>query len=202
MSILLTIGPEYSGGMYLYHNAEKSADLFEQAMLNLFPIETIKLRGRNASASNILKYIDELINRSDISRVFIYYSGHGNHCGNREFWQTASGSVDQIKLAELVNKSKPIVIVISDSCSSEHLVNTKLATHSYITLGATLDYQDAIMTGDGGLFTSILVECLKEINHETSFNDLFNMLRTRTVEIETFSFRFSHDHVSDLKFIV
>ncbi len=202
MSILLTIGPEYSGGMYLYHNAEKSADLFEETMKSIFTIETIKLRGHEASSSNILKYINIIINRSDIQRVYIYYSGHGNNCGNKEFWQTSTGTIDQIKMAELINKSKPLVIVISDSCSSEHMVNCKLASHSFITLGATLDYQDAIMTGDGGLFTNILVECLKKITNETTFNDLFNLLEERSVEIEKFSFRYSSTKIIHEKIIL
>lgn len=187
MSLLLTIGPEYRGGMFLYHNAEKSADLFEKMILSKIECETIKLRGSNSTATNIVSTITELSKRNDLKRIFIYYSGHGDHCGNKEHWQTSSGNVDQIKMAQLINNLKPLVVVISDSCSSEHMINTKFATHPYVSIGATKDYEDAMMTGDGGLFTLFMKECFDELDSNFTFIDLVDKLQSKKIEVEHFS---------------
>lgn len=202
MTLLLTIGAEYSGSMYLYHNAEKSADLFESAITSKINCTSIKLRGKDANSINIVNSIHNLSTRSDLERIIIYYSGHGNHCGNKEHWQTSCGNIDQIKMATLVNELNPLVVVVSESCSSEHMINTKFAKHPYISIGATLDYQDAILTGDGGLFTLKIVESINELHNKSTFNDLMINLMNKKVEIETFSFISSHsDLLNKLIFV-
>lgn len=200
MTLLLTIGPEYNGSMYLYHNAEKSADLFEETILLKIQCETIKIRGEDSTENNITKTISELSNRNDLRRIIIYYSGHGNHYANREYWQTSQGNIDQIKIAELVNNIKPLVVIISDSCSSEHMINSKFIHHPYITFGATLDNQDAIMTGDGGLFTLSLIESIKELDLFFTFNDLIDSLNRKKIDIETFSHRYSDNSILSMNF--
>lgn len=202
--ILLTIGGEYNGHMYLYRNAEKSADLFANTIISKFQhhvnINHIKIRGSACNPDNICRTILSL-SETECKRIIIYFSGHGDHIGNREFWQTPRGNIDQIKIAGLVNMLKPLVIVISDSCSSEHMVNLKIVDHPYISLGATLDNQDAMMTGDGGLFTIILSEIIDRLQTDFTIRDLFNEIMLSRVEIETFSVNHSHDLILDEKFI-
>lgn len=195
MTLLLTIGTEYNGSMYLYHNAEKSADLFETAFIKRTKCTSIKLRGSECNATNIINKIHELSTRTDLDMIIIYYAGHGDHYSNKEFWKTSSGNVDQIKIASLINELTPLVVVVSEACSSEHMVNAKFAKHPYISIGSTLDYQDAIMTGDGGLFTMALVECINELNNDAKFIDLMILLNSKKVEIETFSFLTSSNDV-------
>lgn len=201
MSLLITIGPEYSGSMFLYHNAEKSADLFEKCFVDKFGISTVKIRGKSANAQNIINTINEHIYREDLQLLYIYYCGHGNHINKKEFWDTASGHVDQQTIAKIVNKSNPLVVVISDSCSSEHMINLKLINHRYISIGATLDHQDAIMTGDGGLFTNIFIERISDFSSETTFAELHLAMKD-SPEIETFSFLYSSQEVLDHKLFV
>ena len=85
MSLLLTIGPEYTDSMFLYHNAEKSADLFERTILSKTSCEVIRLRGNESTADNIIKTISNLSIRTDLHKIIIYYSGHGNNCGDKEY---------------------------------------------------------------------------------------------------------------------
>lgn len=205
MSLLLTIGPEYRGGMFLYHNAEKSADLFESIIVSKIKkesLEIIRLRGTECSANNIINTITSISDRKNIKRIYIYYSGHGDHHGNKEFWQTNSGNIDQIKIAELINILNPLVIVISDCCSSEHLVNSNFVKHSYISLGATLDNQDAMMTGEGGLFTLKIFEIINELDINFTFKELFDKITENRIEVETFSIKFSSDQILDEKFFI
>ena len=192
---ILTIGPEYNGGMYLYHTAERSADLFESVMNSKFECNTIRLRGLQSTSSNIINTISNLSNltEDDCERIIIYYSGHGNHTGNKEYWQTASGNVDQIRISQLLNNLKPLVIVISDSCSSEHLVNSQFIKHPYISLGATMDNEDAIMTCEGGLFTLELTKIINEFKSNFTFDELIKKIVEHRIEVETFSIKFSSD---------
>lgn len=200
---VLTIGPEYNGSMYLYHNAEKSADLFETVISSKFPCNLIRLRGSSSTSENIIKTISLLskLTNEECQRIIIYYSGHGNNVGSKEYWQTSSGIVDQIKISELVNNMKPLVIVISDSCSSEHMVSAKFIKHPYISLGATSHYQDAMMTGDGGLFTLELTRIIKEFSGNFSFHDLIGRIIDDKIEIETFSVSYSSESLLEEMFI-
>ena len=199
---VLTIGPEYRGGMYLYHSAEKSADLFEKVISSKFPCNMIKLRGSNSTSANIIKTISSLskLSENDCERIIIYYSGHGNHIGNKEYWDTASGTVDQIKISELLNMLKPLVLVISDSCSSEHMINSHFIIHPYVSIGATLDYQDAMMTCDGGLFTIELCKIIDEIDVNFTFQELINKVIENRIDVETFSIRYSSSELLLEKF--
>ena len=199
---VLTIGPEYRGNLFLYHNAEKSADLFESVVSSKFQCNLIRLRGQESNANNIIKEISNLskISSEECNRIIIYYSGHGNIAGNKEYWETLRGNIDQIKIAELINSLKPLVIVISDSCDSEHMVNAHFINHPYISLGATKQGQDAMMTGDGGLFTIELTRMINELNIDFTFDDLFHKIFDDKIEIETFSIRFSSHDILDEKF--
>lgn len=206
--VLITIGPEYNGGMFLYHTAEKSADIFESVIKSKcdsknYQCKIISLRGSNANANNIINTISSLsnLNETDCKRIIIFYSGHGNSASNKEYWQTPNGNVDQIKISQLINELKPLVIIISDSCSSEHMVNSKFIKNPYISLGATMDDQDAMMSGDGGLFTLELCKIINGIDPNFTFADLFYKIFDNKIDIETFSIKYSSDKLLDEKFL-
>ena len=199
---LVTIGPEYDKSMFLYHDAEISADLFEKVITTKYPCNSIRLRGHESTAENIIKTISSLssLTESDCERIIIYYSGHGNIAGKKEYWQTPSGNVDQIKIAELINTLKPLVIIISDSCDSEHMVNANFIRHQYISLGATKQNQDALMSGDGGLFTLELTRIIGDLHEDFTFSELFDKIFDDKIEVESFSVGFSSSDIFTMKF--
>lgn len=197
---IITFGPEYNNRLYLSHNAEMGADLFETSLINLIKrkCNTInytvkKLRGMSCTSVNICNMFKSIENHYD--KVFIYYSGHGDHSAGIEFWQTASGNVDQIKIASLINEIKPPVIIFSDCCSSEHNVNRKVINHSYVSFGATHDNEDAMMMYGGALFTQELIDILNKCDPNIKINELFDELLNRKIEVETFSIAYSDDGI-------
>lgn len=193
--------------MYLCHNAEMGADLFEATILKMadkhdpkININVVKLRGKACNQTNICKILQDA-SYLNVDKIIIYYSGHGDHCNGKEFWQTSSGNVDQIRIAELINHMKPPVIIFSDSCSSEHLVNQNVINHPYISFGATLDQEDAMMQYGGGLFTTELVDCLEKADLNITPFELFNILIDRNVEVQHFSLKYSDDELLNSAFL-
>lgn len=205
---VITFGPEYNGGMFLYHNAELGANRFEECIKSLISRanEKVKItatykriRGKQCTSINICSELSNI--ESNYDKIIIYYSGHGNHVNGKEFWQTSCGNVDQIKMAQLINNMKPPVIVFSDCCSSEHNVNEKVISHPYVSFGATLDYQDAMMMYDGGLFTSVLIDILNKVEFDIKISKLFELISNQDITVETFSVRFSSHEIFESAFI-
>ena len=197
MTHLLTIGAEYSGRLQLYGCAVKSADIFESFIKSKTQLESnIRLRGKEANVMNITKKISSLLT-FETGKIIIYYAGHGDHIGTKEHWLTSSGVLDQIRLSGILNCSRGIeIILISESCSSEHMINSHFIDKNYVYYGATQDYEDANMTCDGGIFTQEIIKCMEKLwNNERSFkhNELMELLLHSTVEVEHFSVRYSSE---------
>lgn len=201
-TLVLTIGPEYKGSLYLYKNAEKSADLFESMIKKKCDATFLKLRGQNASSDKIISTLSSFskYTEDDYKRIIIYYSGHGDRSAGKEFWKTSNGNVDQVRLAKIINTIKPIVIVFSDSCSSEHMVNKHFCTHSFISIGATKDHQDAMMTGDGGLFTLQLEKAFDELSNNFTIRELLSKIDTYRIEVQSYSYMMFNLSLNDEMF--
>lgn len=197
MTHLITIGAEYHGGLYLYGCAIRSADLFEECISSKIPLKSkISLRGREANTKNITSEISKLMNLAD-GKLIIYYAGHGDHIGTKEHWQTASGNIDQIQISTLLDTSKGIdIILISESCSSEHMINSGFIHKNYVYYGATQDYEDAIMTCDGGVFTDVIINAIyyfHQIGENFTCRQLWDYIHSSGVTIEHFSLKYSTD---------
>lgn len=195
---LLTIGTEYGGSKHLYGCGITSANIFEAEMkrkLSNKITKCISLRGKTCTTNAIISAIKSLI--SNGKKTIIYYSGHGNHRmtkdGFIEYWDTPSGPIDQIKIGNILSDihADSFAIVISESCSSEHMVNLVAMKKRFVSIGATLDHQDAIITCDGGLFTMALVETLKSLDDDFKVSEFISSLFTRTIDVEQFSVRYS-----------
>lgn len=207
---VITFAPEYNGSMYLYHNAELGANNFELCIkryVNKIKDQNInvdykKVHGSQCNSKTICDHLSSIDPKYD--KIIVYYSGHGDHRAGKEFWQTSSGNVDQVRIAELLNKIKPPAIIFSDCCSAEHNVNEKVINHPYVSFGATQDYQDAMMMYGGGLFTSTLIEILDSLDESNlgiTLFDIFNLLMMKKVTVQTFSFKFSSQELAHSRLI-
>lgn len=203
---VITFAPEYSGSMHLYHNAELGAQNFMSCIKNYISrikvehnVDYVNIHGPECNAKTICQHLSDIDPKYD--KLIVYYSGHGDQRCGREFWQTSSGNVDQIKIAEILNSIKPPVIIFSDCCDSCHNVNQQVIHHPYVSFGATKELQDAMMMYGGGLFTSTLIDILDSINHQITLFDIFNMLVKMEISVQTFSFRYSSDELANSNFI-
>lgn len=203
---VITFAPEYSGSMHLYHNAELGAQNFMKCIqkyltrINLqINVEYKNVHGSECNSKTICQHLSEVDPKYD--KLIVYYSGHGDQRCGREFWQTSSGNVDQIRMAEILNSIKPPVIIFSDCCDSCHNVNQQVIHHPYVSFGATKELQDAMMMYGGGLFTSTLIDILDSIDHQITLFDMFNRLMKAGVQIQTFSFRYSSKDLANSYFI-
>jgi hypothetical protein len=185
---ILTIGAEYGGYLKLWGNGIKTADIFEETMIEFAgtvyaecKLTTRSLRGAKCTHDNIVSELQLLVKTVNDAKhsihVMVLYAGHGNHQGwfakavrdsyhnCNEYWQTPGGNVYETELAEILNtidNKDARVMVISESCSSEHMINDTICKNAnWITIGATLDYQDAIMDGDGGIMTHCFTDTIK-----------------------------------------
>ena len=191
--------------MNLYGCGIKSANIFESTIkekLGNKLNKIISLRGFDCSSENIIKSIQEII--KDCNKAIIYIFCHGDHriTNNHmiEYWEPPSGQhIDQIKIAGYFNElsNNSMVILFSESCSSEHLINKIAMKKRYLSIGSTQDNEDSIVTCDGGLFSLALIETIKEINHNCNINDFINHLMTKSVEIEHFSPLYSDKEILD-----
>lgn len=202
MTHLLTIGAEYRGNLQLYGCAIRSADLFEQCISSKINLASVtSIRGFQANTKNITKEIMRLMNLTE-GKLIIYYAGHGDHIGSREHWQTASGNIDQIQMASLLDMSKGIdVILISESCSSEHMINSGFIHKNYVYYGATQDYEDAIMTCDGGVFTDVVIDAINNLGEDFTCRELWNYINSSGITMEHFSLRYSREQQLQKNFI-
>lgn len=201
---LLTIGVEYTGHNHIYGCAIRSADLFEHCISSKINLECkISLRGYEANLNKITDTILKLMQEDD-GKLIIYYAGHGNHIGNLEHWQTNSGNLNQVKLANLLNKSKGIeTIVISESCSSEHMINAQVIRKDYMYYGATQDYEDALISSDGGIFTLELVSIIDRLwNKDRNFThkEVIEELEKSQFDCSHFSVRYSKNSITENSF--
>lgn len=203
---VITFAPEYSGSMHLYHNAELGAKNFMACIQKYLSrikleinVEYKNIHGPECNARTICQHLSNVDPKYD--KLIVYYSGHGDQRCGKEFWQTASGNVDQIRMAEILNGIKPPVILFSDCCDSCHNVNQQVIHHPYVSFGATKEMQDAMMMYGGGLFTSTLIDILNGIDHQITLFDIFNRLLKVGVEIQTFSFRYSSEDLANSYFI-
>lgn len=203
---LLTIGTEYSGRLNLYGCGITSANKFEQAIKEKIgpKIDTIiSLRGNQCSANNIKSSIHKLL--SNGNKTIIYYSGHGNHRRVKEkyieYWDTPSGQLDQISIGNMLNEvsSNSFVILFSESCSSEHMINPIAMKKHYVSIGATMDYQDAMMTCDGGLLAIASIEVFSVISNDCKVKEFVKSLMDKGITVENFSILFSSNHLMDEK---
>lgn len=195
---LLTVGAEYKGSMGLFGCGVYSANLVESKIKEKFGdkiVNCVSLRGENCTSSNIISSIKELI--SNKRKTIIYYAGHGDHHmvdkKYIEYWNTPSGQVDQIKLGNILSEisDNSFVVLLSESCSSEHMINPTAMKKHFISIGATQDYEDAMMTCDGGLFSVALIETLKSLEENFTVSEFISSLSTRMIEVEHFSVRYS-----------
>lgn len=195
---LLTIGAEYNGNMRLFGCGITSANLFEHQIKEKFGDKIsncISLRGTNCTSSNIISTIKTLI--ANKKKTIIYYAGHGDHHmvnkGYIEYWNTPSGRVDQINLGNILSEisDDSFVILLSESCSSAHMINPDAMKKHFVSIGATQDHEDAIITCDGGLFSIAVVETLKSLELDFTVQDFISSLSTRMIEVEHFSVKYS-----------
>lgn len=202
---LLTIGVEYTGHNYISGCAITSANLFEDCISSKVRLhKNCRLRGYEANLTNITRTILKLMEEEE-GKLIIYYAGHGDHIGNLEHWQTNAGNITQKKLASLLNKSEGIeTIVISESCSSEHMINSSVINKEYMYYGATQDYEDAMMSCDGGIFTIELVAILDRLwqeNRKFTHQDVIRELNKSNFDTSHFSIRCSEQEVTDYCFL-
>lgn len=201
---LLTIGAEYKGSMALFGCGITSANVFEDQILKTLsdkPSVHLRLRGHECNQKNIISYFTQILNDLDNEKVIIYYAGHGDRAGGKEFWHTVAGNIDQQRIARMINEIEDdsLVYLFSESCSSEHMCNIKLAKKNYISIGATLDHEDAIITSDGGVMTCTIINILKEIHIDFTLRDFWHKMMLSGVTIEHFSLRYSHEKFLDEK---
>lgn len=202
---LLTIGVEYKGRLQLFGCGITSANLFESKILemsNKFEhkiTHNVRLRGLECTKSQISNEIHNIFKDLNDEKVIIYYSGHGDHISGIEYWQLPDGHLDQKNIATLVNEieDNSVVYLFSESCSSEHMCNTHLATKKYVSIGATQDYEDAIMTCDGGVMTMNILNILSSKSENFTLRNLWDSMLNENVEIEHFSIRYSDEHLLD-----
>jgi hypothetical protein len=195
---LLTIGTEYRGGMTLFGCGITSANIFDAEIMRICGDAislNIKLRGVECTEQKIIASIHRILHDLKDENVIIYYSGHGNIHSNIEYWQASSGTVDQIKIANLLNEitDNSIVYLFSDSCSSSHMCNQKIIHKNYVSIGATQDHEDAIITSEGGVMTCVIVEILKTIKPGFTVRHLWNAMLDAGISIEHFSLKFSDE---------
>lgn len=205
---LLTIGTEYTGSLQLYGCGIKSANLFENIMKEKFTEKLeniISLRGNECTCDKIMDSIKLLIENK--KKTVIFYCGHGNRCNINshfiEYWDTISGPIDQIKMAKMLNNipEDNIVILFSESCSSEHMINPIVMKKRYLYVGATQDYESAIITCDGGLFSMALVETLNEIDIECNIEEFISKLMETKIDAEHFSVQMSDVNILNEKLL-
>jgi hypothetical protein len=193
---LLTIGMEYSGS--LMGTGERSADAFEAGVLERSrPSAVVRLRG-HVSSTRVVHEVRSLVQSSSGETVIVYYAGHGDRTARGECWCCSRGSVSQRTVARTINESTGTVVVFSDSCSSEHIVNASVVDVDYVSIGACLDSEDALMTGDGGLFTLSLVNGIRVSN---TIGELWSFLMDAGVTAEHFSLRHSSEELLELRFL-
>lgn len=184
--------------MTLYGCGITSANVFDDRLTSIYEdkiTKHIKLRGLECNEHNILDAFHEILKDLNNEHVIIYYSGHGDHSCSKEYWQTSGGIIDQIRIATLVNEVQDdsCVFIFSESCSSEHMCNTKVAKHNYVSIGATQDYEDAIITCDGGVMTCVISEIFKTLETSITIDKLWNAMLESGVDIEHFSLRYSDE---------
>lgn len=201
---LLTIGVEYRDRHHIHGCGMRSADAFENCISSKINLECkVSLRGYEANLNKITNTILRLMEEED-GKLIIYYAGHGDHIGNLEHWQTNSGNLNQIKLASLLNKSRGIeTIVISESCSSEHMINANVIKEEYMYYGATQDYEDALMSYDGGIFTLELISILDKLwdrNRNFTHQEVISELQRSNFNTSHFSAKYSDDYILNSSF--
>lgn len=121
----------------------------------------IIIRGLDCTSKNIINALNIMVdwlNKNAGVKGIIYYAGHGNHIGwnntqkdqysnMKEYWQTSAGSINENLLASTFHKAneKSVLILFSESCSSEHMINNTICHKHWISIGATQDGEDAIV---------------------------------------------------------
>lgn len=200
---LLTIGCEYKGSLSLYGCGITSANIFEQKIISMMGTKithNISLRGLECNEVKIINAFHAIFKDLHNEKVIIYYSGHGDHTTTKEYWQTSSGRIDQMKIASLINEidDDSIVYIFSESCSSEHMCNAKIANRNYVSIGATQDYEDAIITCDGGVMTCSIVSIFNNFGPEITIREFWNHMLKSGVTVEHFSLRYSDERFLDM----
>ena len=199
---LLTIGIEYSGSMHLSGCGIKSANIFEEAIKekmgdNLEMV--ISLRGKECTAQTIISSIKHIT--SNGKRTIIYICSHGDHRFTKdymlEYWNTASGCLDQIQIGNLLNDAldTSFVILFSESCSSEHMINHDVIKKRYVSIGATQDREDAMLTCDGGLLAMTSIDIIKTIPNDCKISDFTKLLLASGVTVEHFAVAYSDEGI-------
>lgn len=205
MSSLLIISKNYWGANMSEKTAYRVKEIFSNFIEN-DKIDSLIGDGVNTiTVKNKLKdWIKEKCSNSKI--MFIYINGHGNQTLDRngeekdnfdELLQLPDGNILDDEFTDIINRSvtkyeetkeKPIIFLISDHCSSGSMLdNIPNLNYNWITIGSSLDYQDSLMTGDGNVMTTFLLDIINDLIKKNKLVDittieLYDTLRKQMLE--------------------
>lgn len=197
---LLIISRNYWGANLSEHTAKRFEYTFRKIIeTNNEKYNIEKLIGNNVNIINVKNKISKWINKQSKidNMLFIYVNGHGNQIldssheekdGMDELLQLPDGNLIDDELTRIINDAipddinkKPIIFLISDHCSSGSMLDkSDNLKYDWITVGSSLDNQDSLMTGEGNVMTSFLIDIIENLDKKSlsivNIKGLFEML--------------------------
>lgn len=162
--------------------------------------------------------------------LYIYMNGHGNQVYDTnedekspieegetikdnmdEIYQLPDGIILDDEITDIIEKAvkdscgenRLTIVLISDHCSSGSMIDKKLTSYDWVTIGSSFDNQDSYITGDGNVMTNNLLNVLQKIDISNTNTMLFYRLLTEEMkssfigDIQTATL-----HVSDPKMFI
>lgn len=115
-----------------------------------------------------------------------------------ELYQLPDGNLIDDELTKLMDESvyygitnngncmdRPLIILISDHCSSGSMIDKTSMYFDWISFGSSLDNQDSYITGDGNVMTINLLQILENNEadiHKMSTLEMFTLLKRHMKE--------------------
>lgn len=206
---LLIISKNYWGANMSEKTANRVKNVFNQFIRD-DKIDT--LIGNFVNTNTVKNKIEDWVSCNylkNIGIMFIYINGHGNQVPDNnseeidnldEILQLPDGNILDDEFTEIINRSinkvinesklqkKPIIFLISDHCSSGSMLDKRDdLKYDWITIGSSLDNQDSLMTGDGNVMTTFLLDIIDDLIKSNKLEDittreLFDILRQQMLD--------------------
>lgn len=171
-------GSNYSGSWRVYQS-ENDAKRFEKLLRETFGYSEIRtLYGAAYTRANVLsalQWLSAQLTHQNCSAV-VYVAGHGtqtrdasgDECdGQDENWQTNDRQLVSDDEITAALKAAPCcqaqIALITDACCSGSMLDLGSETRQrqWVSVGAALDYQCALQSGDGSVCTAQLLRILE-----------------------------------------
>lgn len=162
----------------------------------------------NSVKNCLYSFVNNALMDNPISPIlYIYINGHGNQTvdlngdeiintskeslkdSQDELYQLPDGNLLDDEITSIIDNAvlysnifeRPLVVLISDHCSSGSMIDETQRYFDWISIGSSLDNQDSYINGDGNVMTYCMINVLnanKDVLSDITTTNFFMLLHT------------------------